>query len=396
MDKKEYLVTPKDGDEYTASLTDEQVSKLRAQGAIIKNPATGVKNSGLSEGNFDNGTVDAVTAGTVVGKTLLAALREHGDEIGKASIRSNRINGCMVRVTYKAKDGAEPEEDQFQFSWEDGNVKLTNLDEPLDLGPLKIVSGRATIQVDAAKAKLIEFLNQSGSNVSTGTENAPGPGDGDNLDEEWPQDHTDQSGYRTDMLAEEETLWESEESRNAFWKAADAYKAGKSRATTKELFKCARGCKKGDSLPQKIKNAVQYYTRASKDGLIPRALEEISGQMAGDAAAQAASKGRREQASNFLGYAKDALNDKEDQIVRVDTYSLTYWGDDNKRFEITRLGVVRTPNDLLWDLPVFIKRGIGRVRNKRIARAIAAWCSKYVVVVSSKEVASDWHNWVKQ
>lgn len=377
MDKKEYLVTPKDGDEYTASLTDEQVSKLRAQGALIKNPATGVKNSGLSEGNFDNGMSDGVTAGTVVGKTLLAALRDHGDEIGKASIKMNGPSACMVRVTYKAKDGAEPEEDQFQFSWEDGNVKLTNLDEPLDLGPLKIVSGKATIQTDAAKAKLGEFLNQSGSNVSTGTENTPGPGDGDNL-------------------AEEETLWESEESRNAFWKAADAYKAGKSRATTKELFKCARGCKKGNSLPEKISNAVKYYSKASKDGLVPRALEEISGHMAGDAAAQAASRGRTRQADTFLDYAKKSVEGEKGQVSHISMENFTYWSDDYDYFQLRASGTVYDKYDQIQRLEDLIASGKGKVENKKLARAIAAWCSKYLRDgLEVKKIASDWHNWAK-
>lgn len=184
---------------------------------------------------------DGLNVAKEVAKCLRDALREHGDEM-KAMFLANSTNqGATVRVQYMPDEQGRADEDEFVFRWGDGKLRLDNVAHPVELCDLQKQSGSVIFQKDLAKNALLNFL-KSHDNV------------------EQPSQEVDPNALPDGPVAEEQ-LWESEDCQEAFCQAV--YNFQNSPADKKEaiknLFRASRPFKKGNTIQEKLKGAVDWY-----------------------------------------------------------------------------------------------------------------------------------------
>lgn len=235
-------VTNDKGEETIERVPEGTVDDLRRVGADVEDPKTGQKNTGrpvyeaMSPEDGRNVAMD-------IAKCLRDALREHGDEM-KAIYLSNSTNeGVSIRVQYMPDEQGRSEEDEFEFRWPDGVVKLDNVANPVELGQLQKQSGTTLLQKDLAKAALLNFLKKNDTVDSS---------------EQQPSQEVDSNAMPDGPVAEEQ-LWESEECQNAFCQAVDMYRQSKDKESIKNLFRAARPYQKGNTIQEKLKGAVEWY-----------------------------------------------------------------------------------------------------------------------------------------
>ena len=176
MNKKKYLVTPKDGDEYVAELTDQEVQSLRSQGAIIKNPATGQANVGMSEelapstelpdqSETEDSTVlnqsDILNAAKTLKDSVETALKQHKDSVAYLRTTWQKPATVNVYVHYEQDpdNPGAPVEDKFSFKLADGKVQLADIENPVDICSLEKQSGTINLNKDLIVTALTEFID---------------------------------------------------------------------------------------------------------------------------------------------------------------------------------------------------------------------------------------------
>jgi hypothetical protein len=220
----------------------------------------------------DTKQADAVNIAKELGKVLANALREHGDEMQGVFIKDMNTRGVTIKVTYKPDEQGEQTEDEFVFRWDNGVIRLDNVGEPVDLGQIQNKSGRSTIQKDVLKDRLLQFLSSHDSDPAP-SDPAEIP-DGQPVQEEWPDDHIGQQdsadgdgNYQEyDAQSLHEDVWESEDCQNAFCAAVDAYRQAKDKDSIKSLFRACRPFKKGNTIQEKLKGAVEWYNSYKQPG----------------------------------------------------------------------------------------------------------------------------------
>lgn len=206
-----------------------------ASGAEAVDPARKTK---IAEAEGDN-QADAVNVAKDIAKTLRDALKEHGDEMQGVFLKDLSTRGVTVKVTYKPDEQGQQTEDEFVFRWDNGNVRLDNLANPVDLGPIQNKSGRAFIQKDLLKDKLVAFLNSHDDDPAA-------PSDPGQIPDGQP--------------VNEENLWESEECQEAFCNAVTNFRNNtKDKEAIKALLRAARPYQKGNTIQEKLKGAVDWY-----------------------------------------------------------------------------------------------------------------------------------------
>lgn len=257
---------PKTGQEEPQLSSKEEFDTLKqkVKPDQIKNPRTGQQGSAESVVKENDNQADAVNVAKDIAKTLRDALKEHGDEMQGIFLKDMNTRGVTVKVTYKPDEQGQQTEDEFVFRWDNGNVRLDNLANPVDLGQIQNKSGRAFIQKDLLKDKLLAFLN---SHEEGPAEIASDPGqipDGQPISEEWPDDHIggqDEANHGDDYQDyETQSLWESEECQEAFCNAVTNFRNNaKDKETIKNLLKAARPFQKGNTIQEKLKGAVDWY-----------------------------------------------------------------------------------------------------------------------------------------
>lgn len=192
----------------------------------------------------DTKQADAVNIAKELGKVLANALREHGDEMQGIFIKDMNTRGVTIKVTYKPDEQGEQTEDEFVFRWDNGVIRLDNVGEPVDLGQIQNKSGRSTIQKDVLKDRLLQFISSHDSD--------PAPSDPAEIPDGQPLN--------------EEDLWENEDCQNAFCAAVDAYRQAKDKDSIKSLFRACRPFKKGNTIQEKLKGAVEWYNSYKQPG----------------------------------------------------------------------------------------------------------------------------------
>ena len=170
------LKDPKTGEEETQISSKEEfdILKQKLKPDQIENPRTGQQGdaetvvkevSNVSPEDGRNVAMD-------VAKCLRDALREHGDEIKAIFLKNSTNEGASIRVQYMPDEQGHAEEDEFEFRWPDGKVRLDNVANPVDLCDLQIQSGTVKIQKDLVKNGLLKFLS-SHDEPGTGSISAP-------------------------------------------------------------------------------------------------------------------------------------------------------------------------------------------------------------------------------
>lgn len=233
------LKDPKTGQEEPQISSREEFDaiKQKVRTDQIKNPRTGQE--GTAETivkEEDTKQADAVNVAKDLARALKDALREHGDEMQSMFLKNLQTGGATIKVVYKPDEQGQPSEDEFVFRWDDGKVRIDNLAEPVELGPIANQSGRSFIQKDIAKDKILAFLQSHDTD--------PEPAD---------------AAAMPDGPVAEEQLWESEECQNAFCQAVNMYRKAKSKESIKALFRAARPYQKGNTIQEKLKGAVEWY-----------------------------------------------------------------------------------------------------------------------------------------
>ena len=244
------LKDPKTGQEEPQISSKEEfdVLKQKVKPDQIKNPRTGTQGDAESivkEDDFnqpqapqeDTKQADSVNIAKELGKVLTNALREHGDEMQGVFIKDMNTRGVTIKVTYKPDEQGQQTEDEFVFRWDNGTIRLDNVGEPVDLGQIQNKSGRSTIQKDILKDRLLQFISSHDSD--------PAPSDPAEIPDGQPLN--------------EEDLWESEDCQNAFCAAVDTYRQAKDKESIKDLFRACRPFKKGNTIQEKLKGAVEWY-----------------------------------------------------------------------------------------------------------------------------------------
>lgn len=235
------LKDPKTGQEEPQISSEEEfdVIKQKVPTSNIKNPRTGQEGSAESvvkEGNMDPG--DGRNVAIEVAKCLRDALREHGDEIKAVFLSNTSSEGATIKIQYMPDEQGQADEDEFVFRWGDGTLRLDNVANPVELCQLQKQSGTVNIQKDLVKANLLKFL-QSHDEVS---DSKP----------------TDPNALPDGPVAEEQ-LWESDKCQQAFCDAVDMYRKAKDKESIKNLFRAARPYRKGNTIQEKLKGAVDWY-----------------------------------------------------------------------------------------------------------------------------------------
>lgn len=184
---------------------------------------------------------DSIAVAKQVGKALASALRSHGDQIETISAKQCNTKGCVIVVQY-GKPGDEVgansnnpqvqnnniEQDEFQFSYQNGILCLESGDLNIEICPIRNQSGTVKIQQPVAQDRLLKFIeNKTPSEL------------GDSADQEQPQEI-------------------SEEARKIFAEAVKDYRASKSKDSIKSLFKAARNFR-GNTIQEKLKEAAQDF-----------------------------------------------------------------------------------------------------------------------------------------
>lgn len=244
------LKNPKTGEEepQVSSKEEFDILKQKVPTTNIKNPRTGqegsaesvVKEDEVPQQNSEQ-QADAVNIAKEIGKVVTAALREHGDEMQGVFIKDMNTKGVTIKVTYKPDEQNNQTEDEFVFRWDNGTIRLDNVANPVDLAQIQNKSGRSTIQKDVLKDRLLDYLS------SFDDEESRQPSD--------PAEIPD----GTPVNEEEENLWESEDCQNDFCTAIDIYRTNKNKDSVKQLLKSSRYFKKGNTIQEKFKNAVDWY-----------------------------------------------------------------------------------------------------------------------------------------
>lgn len=167
---KQYLITTREGKKYLAYLQDTEKSKLTAAGAKVEDPATGQDNSSSIVSEEVEEDVQQVKEGDIIvlakeiGKSLTAALKEHGDDVAAISIKNCTDKGCIVKVRYKQDENTGVENvDEFEFVYTQDNpsgVVLKVGDKDYKVCTLEQNSGTVYIKKDVAKAALLSFLKE--------------------------------------------------------------------------------------------------------------------------------------------------------------------------------------------------------------------------------------------
>ena len=234
---------PKTGQEEPQISSKEEFDTLKqkVKPDQIKNPRTGQQGDAETVVKEEDNTkqADAVNIAKEIGKVLRDALQEHGDELQGAFLKNLNTRGVTVKIVYKPDEQGQQTEDEFNFNWENGNISLEVGGQSIDLGQIQNRSGRSTIQKDLLKDKLLEFL-KSHDTAATASPSDPGQvPDGQSLNEE--------------------DLWESEECQNAFCDAVEMYRKAKDKESIKALFRACRPYRKGNTIQEKLKGAVDWY-----------------------------------------------------------------------------------------------------------------------------------------
>lgn len=237
------LKDPKTGQEEPQISSKEEFDTLKqkVKPDQIKNPRTGQQGDAETVVKEEDNTkqADAINIAKELGKVLRDALQEHGDELQGAFLKNLNTRGVTVKITYKPDEQGQQTEDEFNFNWENGNISLEVGGQSIDLGQIQNRSGRSTIQKDILKDKLSEFL-KSHDTAATASPSDPGQiPDGQSLNEE--------------------DLWESEECQNAFCDAVEMYRKAKDKESIKALFRACRPYRKGNTIQEKLKGAVDWY-----------------------------------------------------------------------------------------------------------------------------------------
>lgn len=237
------LKDPKTGQEEPQISSKEEFDTLKqkVKPDQIKNPRTGQQGDAETVVKEEDNTkqADAINIAKELGKVLRDALQEHGDELQGAFLKNLNTRGVTVKITYKPDEQGQQTEDEFNFNWENGNISLEVGGQSIDLGQIQNRSGRSTIQKDVLKDKLLEFL-KSHDTATTASPSDPGQiPDGQSLNEE--------------------DLWESEECQNAFCDAVEMYRKAKDKESIKALFRACRPYRKGNTIQEKLKGAVDWY-----------------------------------------------------------------------------------------------------------------------------------------
>ena len=242
------LKDPKTGQEEPQISSKEEFDaiKQKVPTSNIKNPRTGQEGSAESVVKEDEipsqespKQADAVNVAKEIAKVLKDALKEHGDEMQGIFLKDLNTRGCTVKITYKPDEQGQQTEDEFVFRWDNGSIRLDNVANPVDLGQIHNQSGRSTIQKDILKDRLLAFLDSHDEPTEQPSDPAEIP-DGQ-------------------QLAEEENLWESEECQNAFCDAVQGYLRAKDKDSIKQLLKSCRPYRKGNTIQEKLKGAVDWY-----------------------------------------------------------------------------------------------------------------------------------------
>lgn len=235
-------VTSDKGEETIERVPEGTLDDLRKSGVDVEDPKTGQKNTGrpvwesMQPGEGRNVAMD-------LAKCLRDALREHGDEMKAMYLANSTNEGVTIKVQYMPNEQGQASEDEFEFRWPDGKIRLDNVAHPVELGQLQKQSGNVILQKDLAKANLLSFLK------SHDTANASDVADDNQVD----------PNALPDGPVAEEQLWESEECQNAFCQAVDLYRQAKDKESIKGLFRAARPFQKGSTIQEKLKGAVEWY-----------------------------------------------------------------------------------------------------------------------------------------
>ena len=243
------LKDPKTGEEETQISSKEEfdILKQKLKPDQIENPRTGQQGdaetvvkevSNVSPEDGRNVAMD-------VAKCLRDALREHGDEIKAIFLKNSTNEGASIRVQYMPDEQGHAEEDEFEFRWPDGKVRLDNVANPVDLCDLQIQSGTVKIQKDLVKNGLLKFLS---SHDEPGTGSVSAPVDPNKMPDGQP-------------VNECGDLWESEECAECFCKAVYNFRNNpeNKKEAIKDLLRAARPYKKGNTIQEKLKEAVDWY-----------------------------------------------------------------------------------------------------------------------------------------
>lgn len=199
---------------------------------------------------------DSIAVAKQVGKALASALRSHGDQIETISAKQCNTKGCVIVVQY-GKPGDEVgansnnpqlqnnniEQDEFQFSYQNGILYLESGDLNIEICPIRNQSGTVKIQQPVAQDRLLKFIeNKTPSEL------------GDSVDQEQPQEI-------------------SEEARKIFAEAVQAYRKGKNKETLKGLFRAARNFR-GNTIQEKLKEAAQDFLNRTAV-IEPESIERV-------------------------------------------------------------------------------------------------------------------------
>ena len=199
---------------------------------------------------------DSIAVAKQVGKALASTLRSHGDQIETISAKQCNTKGCVIVVQY-GKPGDEVgansnnpqvqnnniEQDEFQFSYQNGMLYLESGDLNIEICPIQNQSGTVKIQQPVAQDRLLKFIeNKTPSEL------------GDSADQEQPQEI-------------------SEEARKIFAEAVKGYRASKSKDSVKSLFKAARNFR-GNTIQEKLKEAAQDFL--NRQAVVePESIEKV-------------------------------------------------------------------------------------------------------------------------
>ena len=132
---------------------------------------------------------------------------------------------------------------------------------------------------------------------------------------------------------------------------------------------------------------------------IKESLDELSPDLAYRAADAAYNKGQHNRYASFSRYANDAVSQEHGGLEATNKRIVYPLSIDGLYVTIYKDGDFALSNDSggrnLFDfgnVPSKLK-----TNDKRIARNIAKWCSKYLVITKGKDFEtnafSDWHNW---
>lgn len=229
---KKTVILTKNGDpEGVTNLDQDQLTKLQGKTFHSGSDKIGIVNTGIVGEEMQQADFSSIAK--QLGKSVVTALRDHGDEVAFASAKHVGPEGCTIHIQYKPDDQGETWEDDFQFSFSnDGKVSLGGGNTVCQLQQL---SGEARIQKDLVKDAILSYIE--GKTNPTDVEDAP---EQTNLKEEERQ--------RDLLLGFKQAVKEFQENPS-------------DREKIKDLFRQSRGFE-GDSLAQKFKNAVETYKAA--------------------------------------------------------------------------------------------------------------------------------------